>query len=249
MAMTRTVSSSRVPIRNIPYSIWGHPDNARRINCGSSDTILDGKGFTVAFYASVSLASRLWTHGFNFGTNKGYLMRCAGMASGSTIQVFCGSSTVSFTGAVKKLDYGAWHHYAVSFDGVSTWKLYVDFVLVDTKTGAFPRNADTGGVMAFMSEGVGTLNKSTGMTELLVIDRVMTADEITALKNANYPSDVLGFFPCDEGSGTDVHNESGSLATATLVGGANIAWRTSSPSKIRTAASNRVAITIPRTSV
>jgi hypothetical protein len=115
-----------------------------------------------------------------------------------------------------KVNDGLWHHVAATYDGSTTWKIYVDGIL-QSQTTAIPTNTENDLSMAIGRVKPGSLTPINYafnglIDELEVFSRALSQTEIQAIYNAGAagkckpcfepPSDMVSWWPFDDGTGS-----------------------------------------------
>ena len=230
--MSRSVASARPAIRNLNNSLY-FGGSGQYATLGVK-TFLDGQAWTFSTWTKLGVGGRLFSYGFNFGSNLGYLVRLATATGGNgAVYVFAGSSTITPPTQTAFLR-DNWGHIAVTFDGVSAWNVYYNGALSYSVTSAIPRNAD-----GTKSTFIGAEDASNGgiaaMTDTLLANRVYTAAEVQTLFSSGAvpaaPS-LLFRYTYSEGSGATLTDSSGSGNNATITAAT---WRNDLPFTARTA--------------
>jgi hypothetical protein len=176
---------------------------------------------------------------FNYSNNLGYLFQVEPILG--RINIFTGNTIYASGNNV--VVYNKWNYIVYELVG-TTANVYVNDMVTPAYTVSIVRKADSTLVNRFGSEDVGTgaavrrLYGSLGSH--FAANRVLTSIEKAALMNGtSVPSGLGVYYKLDEGAGTTATDSSGNNNSGTITNGT---WSTDTPSKLRTAATNRVAV-------
>jgi lysophospholipase L1-like esterase len=210
-----------LPAQDLKYAIELSGVNGSNVALGVK-TYLDGAkpfsfGTWVDFYNNAFTDDgAVWGYGYSNPNDKGYAVRVDGATK--RLQFFWGASTNQAT-AANTYCYGRmW--LVLTYDGVSTLKVYKNNVLMDTLTIA-ARNADAT-IGSYLGTRDGTArNLSGALDDAFLYNRVLTSAELTGIyRNASFPtSGNLFLYHFDERTGTTAIDSSGSGNNGTINAG------------------------------
>ena len=107
-------------------------NSSNRVDCGNAS--LDVGSFTVQFWMTGGITSDRRIAGQLGGTGNKWLLKGA-VGTALTLQVWSGGGSTSVNSdAIVPASTTVFHHYAVTFDGATTVKFWIDGVLNSTKT-------------------------------------------------------------------------------------------------------------------
>lgn len=212
--------SAVAPAQDLRYAIELTGGNGSNVALGVK-TYLDGQPFTfgtwVDFYRNdVADDGAVWSYGYSSGADKGYSARVD--ATSKRLVFYWGAATNLAT-AANTFCYGRmW--LVLTFDGVSTLRVYKNNVLTDTLTVA-ARTADAA-VGSFLGTRDGAARNLNGaLDDSFLYNRVLTATELSAIfRTAVFPANAALFrYRFDERTGTTATDDSGSGNNGTINSG------------------------------
>lgn len=178
------------------------------------------------------------TFNFNYAANQGYNFGVR--ASDGSLNLFGGSASSATSAGI--VPYNVWAFLVIEMVGTSA-NIYVNDMVTPRTTITVTRKADSTLFTRFAAEGF-----STGATErrirgniktIFATNSVLTADQKYAIMNGTGVPPVSLLYKLDENTGTTATDSSGNGNNGTITNGT---WSTDTPSKLRTAATNRVAV-------
>lgn len=208
-----------LPAQDLRYSIELTGSNGSNVSLGVK-TYLDGAsqftfGTWVDFYNNAFTDDgSVWGYGYSSGNDRGYVARADGATKKLTF--FYGATQVV---ANNTFCYGRmW--LVLSYDGVSTLKVYKNNVLTDTLTIA-SRNADATIGSYLGTRDATARNLNGGLEDSFLYNRVLTSAEMTQIfRTGTFPaSGNLFLYHFDERTGTTATDSSGSGNNGTINSG------------------------------
>lgn len=170
------------------------------------------------------------------------IIRC--VSGTNTLQFYAKSSTTSITFA-NAIPLNKWFRFALSYDG-ATAKLYINGQLFGSIAYTETWNPSPNTLVIGSRDGTDFFNGN--IESIQIFNRILTLEEIKNIHFNNIlpTSGIALNLPLNEGSGTTAYDSSGNGNNGTITGAT---WVTGGPIKLRSAASNRIPIAVPRTSV
>ncbi len=240
----------------MPDRTYSMPDSTKQVQVTENSLDLDqvgnGLDLPATTNASNSMTVELWIkrasttasevifdnfHGATNGPRGLFINLVAGQLRFSDFDYGTGTNSVVYTYPGTICD-DQWHHIAMTVDANSTWKYYIDGVLVYSQTG-------TGMVSSFSRTNVGRLGARGGtagphtfvlypfngqIKHFAVWNTPRTASQIAAshlTHSVTTNSNTLYYYPCDEGVGDDVKDQLTGVAAVRTVPTISLAWASS----------------------
>ena len=178
------------------------------------------------------------TFNFNYGSNWGYNFTVR--ASDGSLNLYSGSTSSGTSAGI--VPYNVWAFLVIEMVGTSA-NIYVNDMVTPRTTITVTRKADSALFTRFASEGTGTSAAERrvrgNIKTIFATNSVLTADQKYAIMNGTGVPPVSLLYKLDENTGSTATDSSGNGNHGTITNGT---WSTDTPTKLRTATTNRVAV-------